>query len=402
MSETQPFNGVRILDLTHVLAGPFSTFQLACLGADVIKVESPNNPDMTRSEGVDVDQNRNGYGSYFYSQNAGKRAVCINLKSEEGKEILWRLIATADVLVQNYAGNALEQLGFGYEAVAKANPSLIYCKISGFGSTGPKADHPAYDVVIQAYSGLMAANGEANSEPVRVGPPMVDYGTGAQAAFAISAALYQRQQTGHGQFIDVSMLDAALMLMSALVVDTSITNTAPQAHGNAHPNYAGYNTYPTASGSLMIGAWTNKQFAALMTVLGHHDRAHAITETPRENIGNTRDADAELIACSLLEKTADEWEEILNQAHVPAARVRTLNETLQEEQLTFRGVMQTVPNTHSACPGKLPVTAFTYHHGTPSIASAPATLGQHTNQILEEVDFGADDIEQMRSNGIVY
>jgi len=153
----RPFEGIRVLDLTHVLAGPFSTYQLACLGADVIKIESLISPDMMRIEGVDAAQNSNDYGSNFQSQNAGKRGITINLKSPQGCDVLWRLIEGADVLVQNYAGDALDDLGFGYDAVAEVNPKLIYCSISGFGRTGPKADHPAYDVVIQAFSGIMAA-----------------------------------------------------------------------------------------------------------------------------------------------------------------------------------------------------------------------------------------------------
>lgn len=317
----KPFEGIRVLDLTHVLAGPFSTFQLATLGADVIKIESRESPDMTRIEGVDQKQNEALYGSYFQSQNAGKRGITLNLKTDVGKQVLTRLIESADVLVQNYAGNALDKLGFGYEATLAINPKIIYCKISGYGNTGPKAGHPAYDVVIQAFSGLMAANGEKDSEPVRVGPPMVDYGTGAQAAFAISAALFQRQNTGKGQYIDVSMLDAALMMMSALVVDTVITDNPPLPHGNTHPSNSGYATYATADGKIMLGAWTNKQLASLMSALGEEDRAAEIKSIPRHLIGKTFRQDVELISNKLKEKSAAEWEQILNDKHIPAARV---------------------------------------------------------------------------------
>ena len=299
----KPFEGIRVLDLTHVLAGPFSTFQLATLGADVIKIESPDAPDMTRIEGVNSEHNKALYGSYFQSQNAGKRGITLNLKTDAGCAALNRLIETADVLVQNYAGNALEKLGFGYDAAAEINPKLIYCKISGFGNTGPKADHPAYDVVIQAYSGLMTANGAADSEPVRVGPPMVDYGTGAQAAFAISAALYQRQQTGTGQYIDVSMLDSALMMMSALVVDTVITDTRPLPHGNAHPAYCGYAAYDTADGQIMLGAFTNKQLASLLRALGENTRAEEVAATPRDKLAANYKQDSNLIAEKLKQKS---------------------------------------------------------------------------------------------------
>lgn len=397
----KPFEAVRVLDLTHVLAGPFCTFQLSCMGADVIKIESLLAPDMTRMEGVDEVQNKALYGSYFQSQNAGKRGITINLKSTQGCDVLWRLIETADVLVQNYAGDALEDLGFGYEAVSQVNPSIIYCSISGFGRTGPKADHPAYDVVIQAFSGIMAANGEAGSEPVRVGPPMVDYGTGAQAAFAIAAALFQRQNTGLGQYIDVSMLDAALMLSSASVVDTLLTGDKPEAHGNTHPSYAGYATYHTADGQIMIGAWTNKQLSSLFKVLGEHERAAQVSETERENIGDTQAADARTIAQHMLNKTAAQWEALCNRAHVPAAKVRSLDETLQEEQLQHRGVLQKLSNTGDGNPDLFPVAAFSYARGSPSVESPPPKLGEHTHEVLLESGFTEAQIKQLLDEGAI-
>ena len=395
----KPFEGIRVLDLTHVLAGPFSTFQLATLGADVIKIESPDAPDMTRIEGVNSEHNRALYGSYFQSQNAGKRGITLNLKTDAGCAALNRLIETADVLVQNYAGNALEKLGFGYEAAAEINPKLIYCKISGFGNTGPKADHPAYDVVIQAYSGLMTANGAADSEPVRVGPPMVDYGTGAQAAFAISAALYQRQQTGTGQYIDVSMLDSALMMMSALVVDTVITDTRPLPHGNAHPAYCGYAAYDTADGQIMLGAFTNKQLASLLRALGENTRAEEVAATPRDKLAANYKQDSNLIAEKLKQKSADEWEQILNDNRVPAARVRGLDETLKEEHLVQRNFLQNIAHSDDGCPSLLPVSGFNYAHGTPAISSPSPKLGQHTIEVLTEAGFSMSEIEQMKLDG---
>ncbi len=397
----QPFEGIRVLDLTHVLAGPFSTFQLATLGADIIKIESPESPDMTRVEGVNPEHNKALYGSYFQSQNAGKRGITLNLKTEAGKTALTRLIETADVLVQNYAANALENLGFGYETAAEINPKLIYCKISGFGATGPKADHPAYDVVIQAFSGLMTANGAVNSDPVRVGPPMVDYGTGAQAAFAISAALYQRQQTGIGQYIDVSMLDAALMMMSALVVDTVITDNRPLPHGNAHPEYCGYATYDTADGKIMLGAFTNKQLASLVRVLGEHSRAEEILATPRDKLAITYKQDSDYIAAKLKEKSASEWEQILNDNHVPASRVRGLDETLKEEHLKHRNMLQNIDDTEDGCPSQLPVSAFNFAHGSPSISSPPPKLSQHTSEVLKEAGFSSSEIKKMKIDGAI-
>ena len=202
------FEGYRVLDLTHVLAGPFSTYQLAVLGAEVIKVEPPDAPDIVRVEGAVEALNREGMGVMFQSQGANKRGLSLNLKSEAGRDIFKRLAAGADVVVENYRAGALPSLGLGYDELAALNPSLIYCSITGFGQTGPKAGHTAFDNVIQARSGLMATTGTVHSAPLRVGAPVLDYGTGAQAAFAIAAALLRRERTGERQRLDVSMLDA--------------------------------------------------------------------------------------------------------------------------------------------------------------------------------------------------
>ncbi len=398
----KPFEGIRVLDLTHVLAGPFCTFQLGVLGADVIKIEPPDNPDMTREEGVLPRLNEEAYGTYFQAQNAGKRAITLNLQQQAGRDILSRLIETADVLVQNYAGDALEELGFGYEAASAIQPKLIYCTLTGFGRTGPKANHPAYDVVIQAFSGLMSANGATGTGPVRVGPPMVDYGTGAQAALAISAALLQREKTGKGQRIDVSMLDAALLLMSANVTDTLTTGKPPQPHGNHHPNYAGYRTFETADGLLMIGAWSNRQLARLLGVLGETDRAAQVLQTPRSQIGETVASDAELIAGYMKARSAEQWESILNEARVPAAKVRRLDETLQHEQLKSRQVLQeTGSPSADGSPHRFPVAAFSYDYGSPGLQRPPPLVGEHTDEILAELGVSNAEIEALRGTGSI-
>jgi len=394
----KPFEGIRVLDLTHVLAGPFCTFQLAALGADVIKIENPDNPDMTREESSIPELIEAQYGTYFLAQNAGKRAITLNLKSEEGQAIMCRLIKSADVLVQNYAGDVLEKMGFGYEQASAINPKLIYCSLTGFGRTGPKANHPAYDVVIQAFSGLMAANGSPETGPVRVGPPMVDYGTGAQAALAVSAALFQRQQSGIGQRIDVSMVDAAFMLMSASVTDTIATGISPQAHGNIHPKYAGYRTYDTQDGLLMVGAWTNRQLSNLMNALGEAQVSREILATKRSDITLHVEEHTKLITKHLAGKTADEWEIILNEAHVPAARVRTIDEALAHEQITSRQGLQPNPDIRlKGVPAKLPVAAFSYEHGSPAIDLPPPALGEHTDDVLSEIGYSNEEISELRA-----
>ena len=225
----QAFDGIRILDLTHVLAGPFSTYQLALLGADVIKIESRDATDMSRETGPDDDLNEVMMGTHFMTQGSNKRAITLNLKTEEGRQIMTQLIETADVLVENFKRGTLEKLGFSYETMKQINPKIIYCSITGFGHTGPKGEDGAFDNVIQAYSGIMEATGPADDRSVMVGPPVLDYGTGAQAAFAISAALLRRERSGESQHIDISMLDCALMLMSSSVLNHSQTGLPPSA-----------------------------------------------------------------------------------------------------------------------------------------------------------------------------
>ena len=357
---------------------------------------------MTREEGVIPVLNDARTGTYFMSQNAGKKAITLDLNSSAGRDVLKRLVSNSDVLVQNYAGKALSKLGLGYEEISTINPRIIYCSISGFGQTGPKAEHPAYDVVIQAFTGLMAANGSHQSGPVRVGPPMVDYGTGAQAALAISAALYQRDRTGKGQRIDVAMMDAAFMLMSAFVTDTVTTGEAPPPHGNVHSKYAGYATFDTADRLIMLGAWTNKQLCRLLETLGLNERASEVRKLTRADVGLHRDSDRELIGSVLVQRTALEWEEILNAADVPAAVVRTLPEALAHEQVASRSVLQACnAQTNHGGPDRLPVAAYTFDHGSPSIDTPPPMLGQHTDEVLIDAGYTSQEISKLRGNKVI-
>ena len=398
----QPFENIRVIDMTHVLAGPFSTYQLAVLGADVIKVEAPQDPDMTRIEGATRALNDERYGTYFMAQNAGKRAISVDIKSPQGKRILIQLAETADVLVENYRGGVLDRLGLGYQDMKRVNPRLIYCSLTGFGHSGPKRHDPAYDTVIQAFSGLMASNGEANAPPVRVGPPLIDYGAGAQAALAVSSALFQRERTGKGQRIDVAMLDAALMMMSAQVSATQANGQPPSAHGNAHPNYAGYATYETRDGMLMIGAWTNRQMANLFRALGDEERGDVVEKTPRAEVGARRDEDAAFLREALTAKAADEWELILNQAGVPASRVRRLDEALAHEQVASRRVLQAYPGSdRDGAPKALPVAAFTFEHGGPALQRPPPRAGEHTTELLTELGYDAAEIDALQQEGVI-
>src|SRR5215467_10462917 len=233
---TRPFEGIRVIDVTHVLAGPFATYQLAVLGADVIKVEHPDDPDQSRGGGTDAVLNRAQLGTSFLAQGSNKRAITLDLKTECDRGVLKKLVATADVFVENYRPGALEALGLGYEALSAVNPRLIYASFSAFGQTGPRREQTAYDHVIQATSGIMAMTGTEDVHPIKFGAPAIDYATGMTGAFALASALFQRARTGRGQRIDMAMLDVALILASSLVTGYTRNGVHPKPHGNKHPH----------------------------------------------------------------------------------------------------------------------------------------------------------------------
>src|SRR6267142_4618435 len=262
----RPFEGIRVIDLTHVLAGPFATYQLAVLGADVIKVEHPDDPDQSRGNGTDKALNRAQLGTAFLAQASNKRAITLDLKTEHDRGILKKLVATADVFVENYRPGALAALGLGYEALSAINPRLIYASFSAFGQHGPRGRQTAYDHVIQATSGIMAMTGTRDVHPVKLGAPVVDYATGMTGAFALSAALFQREKTGRGQRIDMAMLDVAMILMSSHVTGYLRNGVHPKPHGNRHP-HATNGAFATKAGVVMLGASNLRQQRRLWTVL---------------------------------------------------------------------------------------------------------------------------------------
>ena len=269
---TRPFEGIRIIDATHVLAGPFAAYQLGVLGAEVIKVEHPQDPDQSRLTGTDRALNRKLMGTSYLTQASNKRSLTLDLKQEEGREIFRRLVARADVLVENYRPGAFAALGLGYEAMAALNPRLIYCSISAFGQQGPRGEQTAYDHVIQATSGLMATTGTPEVNPIKFGAPAVDYATGTMGAFALSAALFQREKTGRGQYIDLAMLGVAMMLMGSHLTGYLRNGVEPKPSGNKQP-FATNSCYPTKDGLLMLGASNLRQQRRLWLVLEQPEMA---------------------------------------------------------------------------------------------------------------------------------
>ena len=381
---TRPFEGIRVIDVTHVLAGPFAAYQLAVLGADVIKVEHPDEPDQSRGAGTDKALNRRNMGTSYLTQASNKRSITLDLKREADREILKKLVATADVFVENYRPGAIEALGLGYEALAALNPRLIYASFSAFGQTGPRRQQTAYDHVIQASSGIMAMTGTKDVHPIKLGAPVIDYATGMTGAFALASALFQRERTGKGQRIDMAMLDVAMILMSSHLTGYLRNGAHPKPHGNRHP-YATNGAFETKDGLVMLGASNVRQQRRLWTVL---ERPDMIKRTNDER-DSDHDREIAVLAEIMRTRTADEWEEFLQARHVPAARVRTMGEAVADPHLATRGVI----HRHAAAAGvdgefSVPLAAFTFADGGPRIDSAPPTLGQHNDEIFAELGHG--------------
>ncbi len=378
----RPFEGIRVIDITHVLAGPFAAYQLALLGADVIKVEHPDDPDQSRTSGTDKELNRRNMGTAFLTQASNKRSITLDLKKEKDRAILKKLVATADVFVENYRPGAFETLGLGYDALAAINPRLIYASFSAFGQKGPRGPQTAYDHVIQATSGIMAMTGTPEVNPIKFGSPAVDYATGMTGAFALSAALFQRERTGKGQHIDMAMLDVAMVLMSSHLTGYLRNGAHPKPNGNRNP-HATNSAYQAKDGLVvMLGASNLRQQRRLWTLL---ERPDMIKKSNEE-----READREHEAAVLGEimhtRTADEWEVFLQERHVPAARVRTMGEAVADPQLSFRSII----HHHEGGNGVdgaygVPLAAFTFAHGGPRVDTPPPALGQHNAEIFKEL-----------------
>jgi crotonobetainyl-CoA:carnitine CoA-transferase CaiB-like acyl-CoA transferase len=378
---TRPFDGIRVIDITHVLAGPFATYQLAVLGADVIKVEHPDDPDQSRGAGTDKELNRRSMGTAFLTQGSNKRSITLDLKLEKDRDVLKKLVVTADIFVENYRPGAFEALGLGYEALAAINPRLIYASFSAFGQSGPRGQQTAYDHVIQATSGIMAMTGTKEVNPIKFGSPAIDYATGMTGAFALSAALYQRERTGKGQRIDMAMLDVAMVLMSSHLTGYLRNGVHPKPHGNRHP-HATNGAFATKNGLVMLGASNLRQQRRLWTLL---ERPDMIKRTNDERDAD-HDHEIKVLTPIMLTRTADEWEEFLQARHVPAARVRTMGEAVADPQIATRGII----HRHASAVGMdggfgVPLAAFTFAHGGPRIDAPPPGLGQHNDEIFSEL-----------------
>jgi len=396
---SKPFAGVRILDFTRYLAGPYGTYQLALLGADVVKIESQEG-DETRGQLADKKWAERKMAPSFLAVNGNKRSITLDLRRPEAIEIVKRLVAGADVVWENFRGGVMDRLGLGYEVLSAINPRLIYCGVSGFGRTGPERTTAAFDGKLQAMSGIMSITGEPERGPTRAGFAICDTIGGVTAAFAVASALYQRTHTGRGQLVDVAMLDAALAFIPGPVSEYTVAGIEQRQIGNGSVSRK-----PTASrfrtrdGYLVLSVLTEKQFVSLMRALG---RADALTD-PRFKDWPARTENEpalrEIIETALATDDPRSWETRLTAADVPCGSIWKIDEIVHHPQLEHRDVLQTIDSRYG--PMRLVGAGFRLAHGSPGLDREPPTLGEHTDEILKEAGYGAEEIARLRREAVI-
>lgn len=394
--------GVRVLDLSNIIAGPLASLQMAMLGAEVIKVEVPGSGDLARKLGADLELSRRLMGTSFLAMNAGKRSLTLNLKSARGKALFLQLVEGADIVFENFRPGTMEKLGLGYDVLRGANARVIYCAVSGFGQVGPLSQRPSYDQIIQGFSGLMSVTGTAETAPTRAGYVVCDSMAAIVAAFAMSSALYRRSVTGEGEMIDVAMLDATLSTMAAWPVSNFYNaGITPKAIGNENPTSSPSGTFRCGEGQINIVCNEEKQFDALCVATGIRFRDDPRFDTRAARLAN-RVALRQVLEAKLAEASAGEWEARFSAAGVPCGPILTLPEMLAHPHVAAREVVQHFADAPGverdiavARPG------FRLASGLPGVASPPPLLGQDTDAVLGELGMSAEEIAALRDEGVV-
>jgi crotonobetainyl-CoA:carnitine CoA-transferase CaiB-like acyl-CoA transferase len=396
---TRPFADIRILDFTQVLAGPYGSYQLALLGADVIKVERREGEDMRRTP-LSRDWAERGMAPSWLAINGNKRSLALDLQKPQAKDIVRRLAVKSDVVMENFRPGVMDRLGLGYTALAEINPLLIYCAISGFGQTGPSRSEAGYDGKIQAMSGIMAITGHKQFGPTRAGFAVCDVLSGMTAAFAVASALFQRTHTGMGQFIDVSMLEASLAFLATQVADFTVAGHQQEQFGNqAISRKVTANLFRARDSYLLLAVNNDEQYARLMTTLG---RADALNDprfvdwfARKENETALR----EIIESALQAADAKTWEERLNKAGAPCASIWRIEEIIDHPQIVARGAVQTVETPYG--PLRLMGSGFQMEHGGGRLNHAPPALGADTEDVLRDIGYSVAEIAALRRDAVI-
>jgi crotonobetainyl-CoA:carnitine CoA-transferase CaiB-like acyl-CoA transferase len=390
----KPLAGIKVLDLSRVLAGPLCTMILADLGAEVIKVEPPWG-DETRGWGPPFLE---GESAYFLSVNRGKRSLALDLKAKEGQEVVRRLVGRADVLVENFKTGDLERYGLDYESLKSLNPRLIYLSITGFGHTGPRAKEAGYDAALQGYTGIMSVTGEPEGPPMKVGVAWIDVMTGMMGAVAVLSALLERERSGLGQHIDLSLYDVGLFALANLGESYLLTGTPPKRLGNAHAQIVPYGAFPAEDGWLVLAVGNDEQFQRLCQVLGLPELARRFPQN-RERVAH-REEVVRALSQVLKTRPRAHWLERLKEAGVPAAPVNDLQEAFQDTQAQARGAVWTL--AHPLL-GALPTLAnpLRFLSRTPaSPGLPPPLLGEHTEEVLREAGFLPEEVQALVEKGV--
>ena len=398
-----PLKGIRVLDLTRVLAGPWATQMLADFGAEVIKIEKPGEGDDTRGWGPPFIKNADGTtgdAAYFQSANRGKQSVCIDMATAEGAELIKALAAKSDILVENFKVGGLKKYGLDYESLKAANSRLIYCSITGFGQTGPYANRAGYDFMIQGMTGVMSITGEPNGEPMKMGVAFSDIFAGLHAVIGIQAALFHRERTGEGQYIDISLLDSQVSVLANQALNYLVGGKVPQRLGNAHPNIVPYQTFETADGHIIMAVGNDRQYTEYCRIIGAPELASAPYDTNRGRVEN-RNALVPMLVPLMKQRMTSEWVKAFEAAAVPCGPINTIDQVFANEQVLARGMQIGMTREDGVqVPGVANPVLFSQ---TPLEYSAPPPkLGAATALILERVlGMNNDEIAKLRANGSV-
>ena len=397
--------GIRVLDLSRILAGPWATQMLADFGADVIKIERPDCGDDTRTWGPPFIKDSQGKetddAAYFHAANRGKRSLALDITSNEGQQIIRSLVAQCDVVVENYKVGGLKKYGLDYESLHAINPKLVYCSITGFGQSGPYKDRAGYDFMIQAMGGLMSVTGEPDGHPMKVGVAQVDVMTGLYACNAIQAALFYREQQGEGQHIDLGLLDVQVATLANQAMNYLASDEPPKRLGNAHPNIVPYQAFATTNGFIILAIGNDSQFTNFCQLAGQADLASHPDFSTNQNRVINRETLIPLIE-QIMNKHSDEWWlENLSAKGIPCGPINTIDQVFADPQVRHRGMQVNLKHFKAgtspsvANPIKFSETPVNYH-------LAPPTLGQHSSQILSELlGLPADKIDGLKSRGII-
>jgi crotonobetainyl-CoA:carnitine CoA-transferase CaiB-like acyl-CoA transferase len=393
----RPLDGIRVIDLSRVLAGPYASLLLADMGAEVIKVEEPGRGDDTRA----WPPFQGGEATYFMSVNRGKKSLTLDLKHAEGKAVLRRLLDGADVLLENFRPGTLERLGFGYAAARALNPRLVYCSISGFGESGPEAGRPGYDLIVQGESGIMDLTGFPDGPPVKVGNSIADLAAGTMAAHGIVLALFARERTGEGQKVEIAMLEVMAALLTYHGQAYFATGKSPRRRGNQHPSIVPYEVFEAADGYLTVGVANNSLWTRFCQALGRPElAADPRFDTEAKRVEH-RETLVPLLGQVFATAPVAHWLARLAGAGVPAGKIKSVGEALESDHLGARGAIVTL--THRAAGPMRVVGPPIRLHGTPGEAAAPAPLlGEHTDEVLGKLlGYPADAVRRLRDEGVV-